>query len=418
MRIIPYIAAGHMAGAPMRWLLIRSLTAMIFLFLFTTSVMLKGCTGDDHHEHSAAGEYYTCPMHPTVRSDRQGVCPVCNMTLVKASSIAQDTAANTIQVIKEQQPLANIKVDTVKMGTINDGLVLLGTTSYNENNTSVITSRAKGRIEKLVKRNPGETISRGELLYTLYSEELLAAEKEYITALDQKDKYPNEDKALDVLLNASRTRLLLAGLTVGQVNELEKKRAVHTSIPFYSEAAGVIIEMPVKEGEYVGTGTVIYSLADLSTVWVDAQLYSNEASLPAGTKAEAEIGGRKYEAIVELVTPALETNTKISMLKMRIDNKDKSLKPGMMATVQMKGEERKALMIPNSALIPGKMPVVWVKVGPELFEYRMVKLGMQGPGYAEVVEGLKAGDLLVTSGAYLVNSEFILKKGAASLHDH
>lgn len=386
--------------------------SLALLALFT------GCTGDNHAEHVTAGEYYTCPMHPTVRSDRPGACPVCNMTLVKVSSIAQDTAPNTIQIVKEQQPLANIKTETVKMGSINDGLVLLGTTSYNQNSSSVITARAKGRIEKLVKRNPGETINKGELLYTLYSEELLAAEKEYITALEQKDKYQNADKSVDILLQASRSRLILAGLTEGQVKELEKKRTIHTSIPFYSEASGTILELPVKQGEYVETGTVLYSIADLTSLWVDAQVYSNEVSLLPGTIAEAEINGVRYRAILELVAPSLETNTKINLVRFRVDNKDLALKPGMMATVQLKGKERQALVIPKEALILGKMPMVWVKTGPELFESRMVRLGMQTKQQAEILEGLNIGDTLVTSGTYLLNSEFVLKKGSAAQHQH
>jgi membrane fusion protein, copper/silver efflux system len=391
------------------------------ILIFCTLALLPtftGCTGEDHSEQAAAGEYYTCPMHPTVRSDRPGVCPVCNMTLVKASLIAQDTAPNTIQIVEEQQPLANIKTDTVKMGSINEGLVLLGTTAYNENNASVITSRSKGRIEKLVKRNPGETIRKGELLYTLYSEELLAAEKEYITALDQRDKYPNQDKAIEALLQAAHTRLLLAGLTEGQLKDLEKNRTVHASIPFYSETSGAILEIPVKEGEYVETGTVIYSVADLSALWVNAQLYSSELSVLPNTSAEVEIGGRKYKAAVELVTPSLEANTKINMVKFRIENKELELKPGMMATVQLKGRENQALVIPKNALIIGKMPMVWVKIGPELFESRMVKIGMETKQQVEILEGLKVGDILVTSGAYLVNSEFVLKKGATAQHRH
>jgi membrane fusion protein, copper/silver efflux system len=395
----------------------------LYIFLIGLLALLPvftGCSGDgdQHAENMQPGEYYTCPMHPTVRSDRPGACPVCNMTLVKASSIAQDTAPNTIQIVKEQQPLANIRVDTVKMGSINDGLILLGTTSYNENERSVITARAKGRIEKLVKRNPGETVNKGELLYILYSEELSAAEQEYITALMQKEKYPDQDKAVEALLQAARTRLLLSGLSEAQIKELEKKKQMHSSIPFYSEASGVITEIPVKEGEYVEIGNMIYSLTNLGTLWVDAQLYSNELSALNHALPQVEINGVNYKASIELVTPALEDNSRINMVKFRIDNKNLNLKPGMMASVQLKGKDRKALVIPKTALVLGKMPMVWVQIGPELFESRMVKTGIETKKDVEIIEGLKEGDLILISGAYLVNSEFILKKGATAQHQH
>jgi membrane fusion protein, copper/silver efflux system len=385
--------------------------------VLSASVLLPvtGCSGDE--EAAGTGEYYTCPMHPTVRSSRPSVCPVCNMTLVKASSVSAGEAANAIRIPWNQQRFANIKTDTVRRGRMNDGLILSGTTSVNENEIRVVSARVRGRIERLAKRNPGEMIRKGDLLYTLYSEELIGAEKEYITALGHREKYPDQAGIVSSLLEAARIRLALMGLGQEQIKELENRRITHSEIPFYSEASGSVLEIAVREGDYVEPGTVLYRLGDLSTLWVTAQLYSNE-SLSPGTTAIAEIEGRTYTATLELLPPALESNSAINAVKFRIPNSDPGLKPGMMATIQLKGKEKEVLMIPKTALIIGKMPMVWVRTGSELFESRMIKTGMETRKYVEVTEGLTEGELLIISGAYLVNSEFILKKGASAQHQH
>ncbi len=387
-------------------------------FVLVVMWFFSACTGDDHSEHVNPNEYYTCPMHPTIRSDKPGVCPVCNMTLVKASSIAQDTAANTIQIVEEQQPLANIATDTVVQEGMNEELVLLGVTTLNENKVNVISSRAPGRVEKLIKRVPGEIVKKGELLYTLYSEELVTSQKEYISAIEQSGSFLNHNREIKALLLAMKTRLILAGLTEKQVIEIEKFRRIQETVPFYSETSGIIREIAVREGEYIETGSLMYSIADLSTLWVDAQVYRNEIPQVSIQTAEIEINGKKYKGSVDLATPSLEPYAGIRVIKFRIDNKNLELKPGMMARVTISGEERQTIAISKEALLLGEMSMVWLKIGPELFKSRMVKTGMETKNKVEILEGLNEGDVYVTSGAYLVNSEYILKKGATVLHAH
>jgi len=380
---------------------------------------LIGCNETNKHaSHLPSGEYYTCPMHPTIQMNKPGVCPICNMTLIKVASVNTDTAPNTIHISKHRQELANIKTVKVQSKEIEAERNFLAVVGFSERENSVVTARASGRIENLVVRNPGATIRKGDLLYTLYSEDLISAEKELISALAHKEKYREDDKIINELIEATRKKLLLAGVTNDLLKDLEAKRNVHASIPFYSEVAGTITEISVNEGQYVETGSLIYSIDNISTLWLNTQIYSNEVGVFNNRNATAEINGKIYNVNMDVDAPAIESQSAIRNIKFKLDNKEGFVKPGMMALVKVKEKASTSLVIPKSALVIGKMPMVWLQIGPELFQSKMVRPGKESDTEIEILNGLKAGDVIVTSGAYLINSEYILKKGAAAQHQH
>lgn len=394
-------------------------------------LLLAACTdknGHEGHDHAEADnqEYYTCPMHPSVISDRPGSCPVCGMDLVQKSNqpVSGDGGdhENMLHITEYQQQLANIKTDTARVKSMGGYRTVTGTVVADETLVKTISARAAGRIEKLFVRNPGEKIEKGSPLIQLYSEQLLADESDYLNALKNREKFSNQQQLVNEFVTAARQKLVLWGLTDKQISALEKSKTVSPYITFYSPESGYLTQLEVREGGYVNEGDVLMEVSGLATVWVEAQLYQDEI-LPGKNSHKISVvfdavPGKQYTGEVVFYNPSIEENSKINLVRIRIDNRDEKLKPGMMGYVQLKGNEVKTLVVPKSAILSEEMKTVWVETQPGMFERRMVKTGMENKYEAEITDGIKEGEMVVISGVYLLNSEFILKKGSAVKHQH
>ncbi len=389
-------------------------------------LLIVSCNTKETHEH-AKEEYYTCPMHPTVRADRPGACPVCGMALIKVER-AKDTVAqhatdsNSLMFDEEKQILANISVDTVRVGSIGPETILSGKVTTNENKVNTITARVSGRIDRLFLRQAGEQISHNQPLYSIYSEQLLADQNDYLSVLEQQGKFPGQELTISELIKAGRKKLQLWGMTEEQIKKLEKDKETSALLTYYSPYNGFVTQLLISEGEYTEIGKPLFQIADLKSVWVEAQLYANEIkSLTDRTDATIIVEAfpdKIYKGTLVFENPSLEENSKINLVRFYINNDDKNIKPGMMARVIIHHGKKQALVIPKSALLIGSMKMVWIESSTGMFESRIVETGIENKKFAEVLSGLQEGDLLVTSGAYLLNSEFILKKGAVKAHSH
>lgn len=387
---------------------------------------LAGCKSkNENHAGHDTGTYYTCPMHPTVKSNSPGSCPVCNMSLIKVEKQNNEhaqQAGNFITIEKKQQQLAGIKTDTVKFQNIFSSSTILGTVAIDEEQVTTISSRVKGRIDKLYIKTSGEYIRKGNPVYAIYSEQLFADVKEFLALSENKINSNAENKLLNDMLSASKNKLLLWGLSEKQIEELEKSKSASPQIIFYAQIEGYVTEVLVKEGEYVEVGTPLIKLTSLNQIWIDAQVYSNEIEKISGSNSfqvfSETYPDEVYTGRLVFSNPSVEDGRKVQLLRLKVDNSKNKLIPGMMVYVSPKQNSKPVLAVPKSAVLLEKMKTVWVLAHDNTFEQRMVETGVENKHWIEITSGLKPGDIVVTEGAYLISSEFILKSGAGQRHDH
>ncbi|MCG9912441.1 MAG: efflux RND transporter periplasmic adaptor subunit [Flavobacteriales bacterium] len=398
---------------------------IIFLSI-TILFALAGCKSkNENHAGHDSGTYYTCPMHPTVKSNSPGSCPVCNMSLIKVEKQNNEhaqQAGNFITIEKKQQQLAGIKTDTVKFQNIFSSSTILGTVAIDEEQVTTISSRVKGRLDKLYIKTSGEYIRKGNPVYAIYSEQLFADEKEFLVLSENKINSNAENKLLNDMLSASKNKLLLWGLSEKQIEELEKNKSASPQIVFYAQTEGYVTEILVKEGAYVEEGTLLIKLTALNQVWIDAQVYSNEIEKISGSNSfqvfSETYPDEIYTGRLVFSNPSVENGRKVQLLRLKVDNSKNKLIPGMMVYVSPKQNSKPVLAVPKSAVLLEKMKTVWVLAHNNTFEQRMVETGAENKFWIEILSGLKEGETVVTEGAYLISSEFILKSGAGQRHDH
>jgi Cu(I)/Ag(I) efflux system membrane fusion protein len=348
-------------------------------------------------------------MDPQVMEKQNVLCPICKMALTK--TVIDKTQLNIVKLNADQMKLGNIRVDTVRKSSIGKETILNGVFKVNQNKTEQISSRISGRIEKLYHKIPGEEIRNGEAVYDLYSQELLLAQEEYLIAIDKAKLLGGES-----FISATKNKLLLWGLSEKQISNLEETKRANITITFYSKVSGTITEISVHEGDIVIEGAKIYQLADLTSLWVEAQIYSNElALLTAGKKVEIAPQGLPEETTEGEITfynPELQAQTKINIVRIEVDNSRKKFKPGMEANVIHHADDIEAIVVPADAVIhDAKGAVVWIQNSKGGFESRKVDTGTENKNKIEIRNGLYEGERVVTSGAYLINSEYIFKRG-------
>jgi Cu(I)/Ag(I) efflux system membrane fusion protein len=255
-------------------------------------------------------------------------------------------------------------------------------------------------------------------LYDLYSEELNNARQEYLLAVDRKNIFANETTiAFDELLQSAKNKLLLLGITEAQINELVKNRKTTVTTTFYSTAQGYITGMDLREGDYVMDGGSIVKLADLSTLWAEAQVYTSQLNAidlkGTATVQLPDMDSKQIKGTIEFVNPEINPDTRINLIRVAIANPGKQLKPGMPAYVILKSRKHASLTLPvNAVLRDGKGATVWVRTGEKSFTYKMVETGLETYDRIEIKSGLNAGDVVVITGAYLLQSEYIFTKGS------
>ena len=402
-----------------RMKLISHSILILFVFIYSS------CKNRNNDHQASSESYYTCPMHPSVKSDQPGSCPVCNMSLiqvVKEESKKEEQSGNFVTLDMYKQTLAGIKTDTVKYGDLLSTFSLVGTVVVDEEQVKTISSRAPGRIDKLFVKTTGIFLKKGSPLYSIYSEQLQSDEKEYLTLFEKSMSMSSSSQHIGDLLSAAKNKLLLWGLTEKQIKEIETSRRIDALVTFYSPVTGYVSELDISEGMYVGEGSTLIKIASLDQVWIETQVYANEISSQGKNKTFLVFAGDKSEEpyIGKLVynNPVIEQGKRIQQLKIRVNNRNGGLIPGTLVSVVPEHTTSKVITIPKSAVLLENMKTVWVKTAEHSFQQRMVQTGAENSDWIEVISGLKQGDIIVTEGAYLISSEFILKNGAEQRHQH
>jgi len=361
--------------------------------------------------------YYTCSMDPQVVEYKPGKCPICKMDLTPVKK-KNGESKDELQLSEQQIQLGNIQTDTIRNGTIGDQIVLTATLNFDQMKTSSVSSRVMGRVEKLYYKNLGDYVKKGSPLYDLYSEDLNNAKQEYILALDKKKTFTNETVIdFDQLIQSAKNKLLLWGLNEAQVNELANTKKTTTTTTFYSTANGYITQLDIREGDYAMEGGTIVKLADLSALWAEAQVYTSQLaevnSNSIATVLLPDFDNKEIKGKIEFVNPEINPDTRINLIRVSIPNQGNQLKPGMPAYVLLKSPQRQSLTLPIDAVLrDGKGATVWIQTSQNTFKSVMVQTGLESDERIEIKSGVAIGDVIVIRGAYLLQSEFIFKKGA------
>lgn len=317
----------------------------------------------------------------------------------------------------KQIMLGDIKADTITIDKIKDRIILTATININQNTITSVSSRVMGRIDKLYFKNIGDYVQKGAKLYDLYSEELNNSKQEYILAIQRRKTFSNSVIDIDQLVQGARNKLLLWGMTDAQIKELETSEKTTPLTTFFSTGSGTITMLDVKEGDYVMEGVSIVRLADLSTLWAEAQVYSSQLSQIDKTAIAnvqvPDIPSLNLKGKIEFVNPELSTDTRINLIRVHIPNVQQQLKPGMPAYVFLNNSEYNGITLPVDAVLREKNGAsVWLQTSKNTFINRMVETGLENGGRIEIKSGLKHGDAVVTNGVYWLNSEYRFKKGS------
>src|SRR5882724_1043044 len=324
--------------------------------------------------------YYTCSMHPQIMQDKPGNCPICGMKLIQVEK-KKGIDADAIMLSDQQIQLGNIQVDTIGKGNIGDETILTATLNIDETKTSIVSARVSGRLDKLYFKNMGDHINKGQKLYDLYSEELNNAQQEYILALEKQATLDNSIIDFKQLIQSAKNKLLLWGMSEAQIDELEKTKKASPLTSFYSTASGYISILESHEGDYVSEGSTIARLADLSSLWAEAQVYTSQLSeIDRNGTATVQLPDlvREVNGKIQFVNPEINPDTRINLIRVSIPNPGNQLKPGMPAYVVLKNRQRNSLTLPVDAVIRGeKMNIVWIQIDKNTFKSVMVETGLE-----------------------------------------
>nr|WP_277749285.1 efflux RND transporter periplasmic adaptor subunit [Paracnuella aquatica] len=352
-------------------------------------------------------------MHPQIVRNEPGTCPICGMDLVPFDKNNPD---ESLQLSESQQALANITTTTIGAGELSNFTQLNGRLAINPEATEYISSRVPGRIEVLFVKETGVPVSAGQPLYKIYSEQLATLQQEYLVASAQAAQFPG-DKQFQQIFQASRQKLLLYDMTEAQLRQIITSQKTNPYVTYAAPISGVVAELSVTEGGYIGEGGTIMRLENYQNLWVEADVYPSETgNVKVGQKVKVVIPGwedQPQNMTIQLISPALQTGSQVTQIRGTIPNPNHQWQPGLQAFVLLPSKSKgDTLTLPVDAVIREEKGMhVWIEEEKGKYVPRKVTTGMETPNQVEITSGLEAGDKVVITGAYLLYSEFILKKG-------
>jgi Cu(I)/Ag(I) efflux system membrane fusion protein len=404
----------------------------VSMALLAGLLLLAGCPGEQASEPAAqaaddtAAEHalkhtyplYRCPMHPEIVSDEPGECPICGMDLVEeepdtgAHSVAEPGASPGVHVSPAVINKLGVRTEAASRERLERRAETVGYLGYDERRVQQVRPRAEGWIEGLAIRATGDPVEAGQLLFRLYSPMLESAQQEYLDAL----AIGNQE-----LIEASRARLRALGLDAGTANRLARSGRAGGRVPFVAPVSGVVTTLEVEEGSMVTPEMVVLTITELDSLWVIAEIPEAQSGwVRAGTGAELSfpaMPGRTLNGRVEYVYPELDPETRSVRARITLDAPPGVLRPNMLASISLLGEPGEPVVnIPRSALIrSGTEDRVVVALGDGRFQPRRVVPGLESGERIAILEGLAAGEEVVVSGQFLLDSEANLRAGLRRL---
>ena len=363
-------------------------------------------------------------MHPAYKSDKPGIAPDCGMKLEPvyedappaAASAAPPQPPGTIQISSERQQMIGVKFGTAEYMTLSETLHAVGKIAVDETRVVRVHPKLEGWIDHVNVDFIGAPVKKGDPLLSVYSPEMLASQKEYLLALKAHDVMPDGDE----LVKASRKRLELWDLSSTQIDELEQTKQPIQSITVYSPATGIITARNSFAHQRITPETELYTITDLSRVWVMADLFEND--LPKIREGETAMvkmpyaSGGSFTARVDFLQPQVDPQTRTTKVRLEAANPAMNLRPDMFVDVEFAIGGARQLTVPVDAVLnAGARQSVFIDRGNGNLEPRAVETGDQIDDRIVITRGLNAGDRIVTSGNFLLDSESQLKAAVSGM---
>lgn len=344
-------------------------------------------------------------------TDRKGLAIVAGATPVDGVTKTTDDA-NVITIDNRRRQMIGVETDVVTHRDLIKSIRAVGEVMFDEQLLSHVTLKFDGYIGDLKANYVGAKVTKNQILFTVYSPELLAAQQEYLETLKRRQHRNSEDG----LLRAARQRLALWDMSPQQIIALEQRGTPQDYVAIYAPRSGTLIERNIADGSGAHKGQTLLTIADLSHVWIEAEVFEADLELVHVGMAVSftlpYLPGRTYPAVVEYIYPFLEGDSRTGRIRLSFNNPDGVLKPDMYAEVSLKAGLGRQLSIPEEAVIfAGDSRVVFVDLGEGRLKPVHIKTGRNAQGYVEVLDGLSSGDIVVTSGNFLIAAETRLKTG-------
>jgi Cu(I)/Ag(I) efflux system membrane fusion protein len=369
----------------------------------------------------AAGKkvlYWRDPMVPGQKFDKPGKSPFMDMQLVPVYADGNNDETAVAISPRVQQNLG-VRIAEVKTGTLSSAMEAVGSVAYNERDVALVQARSNGFLERLYVRAPLDPVRKGEPLAELYVPEWVAAQEEFLSA--KRIGARTDVKGLEGLVEAAAQRMRLAGMSEQQIRAVEGEGKVHARFTVTAPIGGVVGELTAREGMTVMAGAPLFRINGLSTVWVNAEVPEGLASqLRPGNPVEVRtpaIAGAVFKGRVNAILPEVNPATRTIKARIEVANSNGRLAPGMSANVRFAAAGGKdVLLVPSEAIIQtGKRAVVVVAQGDGKFAPVDVEVGLDSNGQTEIRKGLVAGQKVVVSGQFLVDSEANLKASSSRM---
>ncbi len=375
--------------------------------------------------------HYVDPMHPQYKSDKPGTAPDCGMDLVPVYADEQTSSADganipgAVKISAEKQQLIGVQTGLAEYRDVQKVIRTVGEITYAEPKQAYVTTKFEGYIEELFVDYTGKLVEKGQPLFSVYSPELVSTQEEYLLGINAQKSLERSSigevaAGASTLLESARRRLRLWDISDKQIEELERSGKITKTLIIYSPIRGYVVEKMAVQGLKVMPGMNLYQIADLSTVWVLADIYEYEIPfVKVGQEATVMLSyypGEVFKGQVTYIFPYLTPETRTVKVRLELPNPGGKLKPQMYANVDLQSGYGKQLTVPEEAVLDaGEEKVVFVVREGGYFEPRQVEVGAKAQNHFIVLSGLKEGEKIVTSGNFLIDSESRLKSALSGM---
>ncbi len=385
-------------------------------------------------QQTAAGQrkplFYRNPMNPNITSpvpakDEMGMDYI---PVYPEQGAGKGAPAGIVRIDPTVVQNIGVRTSVAKHATLSRNIRTIGRVTFDEQRVVRLHPKYDGWVEKLFIDKTGDWVRKGDMLLSIYSPQLVATQEEYLLALNSAEKlkdspFADVREGAESLLRSAKERLQLLDVPVHQIAQLKAERKVMKGMHIHSPFDGIVMNIGAREGERITPETELYMLTDLSRVWVIVDLYEDDLPwVREGDTAKMQVAGvpgRIFTGKVAYIYPYLEARTRTIKIRLEVDNSDFALKPDMFANVEVLASRQvNALTVPAESIVrTGTQEQVFIRRAPGQFEPRKVTVGVSANGQIQIVSGLDEGEVVVTSGQFLIDSESKLKEATAKMLD-